>query len=63
MATRVCNGVKFFEHFQKKTSQGTFLPNLVLIGPAVLEEEMFKEIYDVQQTLDRPKSSPWACSA
>ena len=46
MATRVFNGIKFCEQFLKRTSQGTFLPSLVQIDPAVWEEEMFKEIVD-----------------
>ena len=46
MATGVFDGIKFCEQFLKGTSQGTFLPSLVQIGPAVWEEEMFKEIVD-----------------
>ena len=46
MATRVFDGIKFCEHFLKRTSQGTFPPSLVQIGPAVWEEKMFKEIVD-----------------
>ena len=46
MATRVFNGIKFCEHFLKKTSQETFLPSLVQIDPAVWEEKMFIEIVD-----------------
>ena len=46
MATRVFNGIKFCEHIFKNTSQGTSLPSLVQIGPAVWEEKMFKEIVD-----------------
>ena len=42
MATRVFDGIKFCEQFLKRTSQGTFLPSLVQIGPAVWEEKMFK---------------------
>ena len=61
MATRVFNGIKFCEHFFKRTSQGTFLPSLVQIGPAVWEEKMFKKIVaDARQTHHHPKSSPWA---
>ena len=30
----------------KKTSQGTFLPSLVQIGPVVWEEKMFTELVD-----------------
>ena len=41
MATRVFDGIKFCEQFLKRTSQGTFLPSLVQIGPAVLEEKIF----------------------
>ena len=46
MATRVFDGIKFCEQFLKRTSQGTFLPSLVQIGPAVWEKKMFKEIVD-----------------
>ena len=46
MATRVFDGIKFCDQFLKRTSQGTFLPNLVQIGPEVREEKMFKEIVD-----------------
>ena len=46
MATRVFDGIKFCEQLLKRTSQGTFLPSLVQIGPAVWEEKMFKEIVD-----------------
>ena len=53
MATRVFDSIKFCEHFLKRTSQGTFLPILVRILPAVLEEKMFKEIVaDGQQTTE-----------
>ena len=48
MATRVLDGIKFCEKFLKRTSQGTFLPSLVQIGPTVWEE-MFKEIVDEAQ--------------
>ena len=52
MATRVFDGFKFCEQFLKRTSQRTFLPSLVQIGPAVWEE-MFKEIVDdARQTTD-----------
>ena len=44
MATRVFDGIKICEQFFKRTSQGTFLTRLVQIGPAVLEELMFKEL-------------------
>ena len=55
MATRVFNRNKFCEQILKRTSQGTFLPNLVQIGPAVWEEKMFKKIDDntQQMTEDR----------
>ena len=43
MATRVLDGIKFCEHFSKKTSQGTFLPSSVQIGPEVWKR-IFKEI-------------------
>ena len=46
MATRVFDGIKFCEQFLKRTSQGTFLPSLVQIGPVVWEKKMFKEIVD-----------------
>ena len=53
MATRVFDGIKFCEHFLKRTSKGTFLPSLAQIGPAVWEEKMFKEIVDdAQRTTD-----------
>ena len=45
-SVRVFDGIKFCEQFLKRTSQGTFLPSLVQIGPAVWEEKMFKEIVD-----------------
>ena len=35
MATRVFDGIKFCEQFLKRTTQGTFLPSLVQIGPTV----------------------------
>ena len=41
MATRVFDGIKFCVQFLKWTSQGTFQPSLVQIGPAVWEEKMF----------------------
>ena len=44
MSTQV-DGIKFCEQLLKRTSQGTFLPSLVPIGPAVWEK-MFKEIVD-----------------
>ena len=46
MAIRVFDGIKFCEQFLTRTSQGTLLQSLVQIGPAVLEEKMFKEIVD-----------------
>ena len=46
MATRVFDGIKFCEQFVMRTFQGTFLPSLIQIGPAVWEEKMFKEIVD-----------------
>ena len=59
MATRVFDRIKYCEQNLKRTSQGTFLPKLVLIGPAVWEEKMFKEIVDdAQRTHHHPKSSP-----
>ena len=57
MATRVFDGIKFCEQRLKRTSQGTFLPSLVQIGPAVWEEKMFKEIVDnAQRTTDTTSS-------
>ena len=35
---------KFREHFLKRVTQGTFLWNYFKIGPAVLEEKIFKEL-------------------
>ena len=35
MATTVFDGIKFCEQSLKRTTQGTFLPSLVQIGPAV----------------------------
>ena len=35
MATRVFDGIKFCKHFLKRTTQETFLPSLVQIGPVV----------------------------
>ena len=57
MATRVFDGIKFCDHFLKRTSQGTFLPSLVKTGPVVWEYMMFKEIVDDAQWIqDHPKS-------
>ena len=59
MATRVFDGIKFSEHFLKKTSQGIFLPSLVQIGTAVWEEKMLKEIADdARRTQHHTKNSP-----
>ena len=64
MATRVFDGIKFYDQFSKRTSQGTFLLSLVQIGPAVWVEKMLKEIVDdAQRTQHRPKGSPWATYA
>ena len=63
MATRVNDRIKFCEHFLKRTSQGTFLPSLVRIGPVVWEKKMCKEIVDAPRTHHHPKRSPWACCA
>ena len=61
MATRVFDKIQFYEQFLKRTSQRTFLPSLVQIGPAVWEEQLLKEIVDdARQTQDHPKSSPCA---
>ena len=56
MATRVFNGIKFCEQFLKRTSQGTFLPSLVQIGPAVWEKLL--TTHDGRRTPHHPKSSP-----
>ena len=59
MATRVLDGIKFFEQFLKRTSQGTFLPPVVQIDQAVWEEKMLKEIVDdARLTPADPMSSP-----
>ena len=56
MATTVFDGIKFCEQFLKMTSQGTFLPSLVQIGPAVWGEKMFKKNVDsTRQTQDHLK--------
>ena len=61
MATRVFDGIEFCEKFLKRTSQGTFLPSFVQIGPAAWEEKMFLEIVEnAWRTPHHPKSSPWA---
>ena len=61
MVTRLFDGIKFCEQILKRISQGTFLPSLVQIGPAVWEEKMFKEIVDnSRRTPHHPKGSPWA---
>ena len=57
MATAVFDGITFCEQFLKNTSQGTFLSSLVQIGPAVLEEKIFREIVDARRPQDHPKSS------
>ena len=54
MATTVFDRIKFFEKSLKKTSQGTFLPSLVQIGPAFWKEKMFKEIADDIMTDTEP---------
>ena len=62
MATRVFDGIKFCEHFLKKTSQGTFLPSLVQIGPVVWEEKMLKKLLTMHDghliTLTLSQTSP-----
>ena len=64
MATRVFDGIKFCEHFLKRTTQETFPPSVVQICPVVWEELMFKEIVDNgRRTPGDPKSSPRACFA
>ena len=64
MATRVFDRINFCEHFLKRTSYGTILPNLVQIGSVVWEEKMFEEIVDdAGQTHHHPKSSRCACCA
>ena len=44
MATRVFDGIKFCGHFLKRTSQGTFLPSLVQIGPALWRRRCLKKL-------------------
>ena len=59
MATRVFDGIEFCEQFFTRTSQGTFLPSLVQIGPSVWEKKMCEEIVDnARQTHHQAKSSP-----
>ena len=59
MATRVLDGIKFCEQVSKRTTQRTFLPILVYIGPAVWEELIFKEIVDDERkTPGNPKKLP-----
>ena len=59
MATRVFYGIEFCEQSLKRTSQGTFLPSLVQIGPVVWEEKMFKEIVDDgRRTTDNGRRTP-----
>ena len=60
IATRVFDEIKFCEQILKRTSQGTFLPSLVWIGP-VIWEMTFKKTVDAGdewQTQNRSKSSP-----
>ena len=50
MVTRVFDGIKFCEEFQRGPFiEGTLLTSLVQIGQAVWEENMFKEIVDTAQ--------------
>ena len=56
IATTVFDETEFWEQFLKRTSQGTFLPNLVEIGHMVLE--MILELFTMEQTQGDPKSSP-----
>ena len=55
---RVFDGINFCEQFLKRTSQGTFLPSLVQICPAVWEENMFKEIVDDARRTHPPPPPP-----
>ena len=50
MATTVFDGIIFCKQFLKRTCQGTFLPSLVQIDPAVWEE-MLKKIVDAPQSM------------
>ena len=43
MATRVFEGIKFFQLILKRTIAGTFLWNFIKIRLVVLEKKMFKE--------------------
>ena len=49
MATRVMDGIKFFEQFLLSFTQGTSLPSFIQIG-SVVKEKMFKEIVDGRRT-------------
>ena len=61
MATRVFDGIKFCEQILKRTSQGTFLPTLVQIGPRGLGEEIDDDArrttHDGRRTPGDPKST------
>ena len=43
MATRVFEGITFFQEILKRTMAGTFLWNFIKIRWVVLEKKMFKE--------------------
>ena len=58
MAARVFDGITFCEQLLKGTSQGTFLPNLVQIGTAILENMLKESVDDARRTPGDLKSSP-----
>ena len=47
MATRVFEGIKFFQKILKRTMAGTFLRKFIKIGQ-VVSEKMFKEKVNTQ---------------
>ena len=51
--------IKSCGQFLEGTSQGTFLPNLVQIGPAVWEEMLFNSLTN-DKILDRSKLQAFA---
>ena len=53
MATRVFEGIKFFQKILKRTMGGTFLWNFIKIGLVVSEKKMFKEKDLVNTWTDR----------
>ena len=48
MATRVFEGIKFFQEILKKTIAGTFLLNFIKIQRVISEKKMFKEKVNAQ---------------